>query len=108
MPAHKHADVMREYAEVAATREDPWVEFECMYEGLDWGAVGGHPAWGETVKYRRKPRTIEVKAGDTVFHLPPIILVTDDYAEVSITIFLDDEKAADKWHSFFRHIPVGQ
>ena len=44
---HPHAEMMAKYAEVAARRVDPWVEFEVRCGVKDWtrcgGLIGFHP-----------------------------------------------------------------
>ena len=49
--AHPHAQIMMKYAEVAARRIDPWVEFE--YVSRDqWNRLSDHPMWGHNTEYR--------------------------------------------------------
>lgn len=49
---HPHADLMAKYAEVAAKRVDPWVEFE-RYNYLTggWDRLDEHPSWRPNVIY---------------------------------------------------------
>jgi hypothetical protein len=49
--AHPHAEIMMKYAEVAARRVDPWVEFE--WHHIDkWRPLTSWPTWGINVQYR--------------------------------------------------------
>ncbi len=50
--AHPHAEIMAKYAEVAARRHDPWVEFE-RYNYLTggWDRLEEHPSWRPNAIY---------------------------------------------------------
>jgi hypothetical protein len=50
--AHPHAEIMMKYAEVAAWRIDPWVEFDVKFEYGDWDRLKDHPTWYESMRYR--------------------------------------------------------
>jgi hypothetical protein len=51
--AHPHADIMMKYAEVAARRIDPWVEFEIYSESFDnWIALEVPTFFDSVLKYR--------------------------------------------------------
>jgi len=62
MPAHIHADLMKQYAEDAMTTDKPWEFWQCLTGGSApvWFDLHKCPEWLETVKYRRKPRTISI------------------------------------------------
>lgn len=49
---HPHAEIMSKYAEVAARRVDPWVEFEFKCEGQGWSYCSGFPRFHITFEYR--------------------------------------------------------
>jgi hypothetical protein len=49
--AHPHAEIMMKYAEVAARRIDPWMEFEYVSRG-QWNRLSDHPMWGHNTEYR--------------------------------------------------------
>ena len=50
---HPHAEMMAKYAEVAARRVDPWVEFERFSHcDMDWDELPYHPDWTQGQKYR--------------------------------------------------------
>ena len=49
---HPHAEIMAKYAEVAARRVDPWVEFEFKCEGQGWSYCSGFPRFHITFEYR--------------------------------------------------------
>jgi len=55
---HKHADLMKQYAEDWAETYAPWKRWECDADG--WLPLKDHPYWLSDVKYRRKPRTINI------------------------------------------------
>jgi hypothetical protein len=51
--AHPHAEIMMKYAEVAARRIDPWVEFEIYSESFDnWIALEVPTFFDSVLKYR--------------------------------------------------------
>lgn len=50
--AHPHAEMMAKYAEVAARRVAPWVEFEYTCATNNWLRLNDHPTWDESIKYR--------------------------------------------------------
>lgn len=50
---HPHAEIMAKYAEVAARRVDPWVEFELYSEPFDdWVALETPTFFDTLLKYR--------------------------------------------------------
>jgi hypothetical protein len=48
---HPHAEMIMKYAEVAARRVDPWVEFEWYHIG-EWRPLTSWPTWGINAQYR--------------------------------------------------------
>ena len=59
MTAHKHADLMLQYAQDAMETDKPWERWEI--ETLDgWDKCGTSISWEECNNYRRKPQTIKV------------------------------------------------
>ncbi len=48
---HPHAETLAKYAEVAARRIDPWMEFEYEFRG-QWKRLNDHPMWGHNIEYR--------------------------------------------------------
>jgi hypothetical protein len=48
---HPHAEMIAKYAEVAARRIDPWVEFEVNLDN-NWEKIMGNPAWLDYREYR--------------------------------------------------------
>ena len=51
--AHTHAELMLKYAEVAARRVDPWVEFEYKsVSGGIWEELTSNPSWHTIREYR--------------------------------------------------------
>ena len=51
--AHPHAEVMAKYAEVAARRVDPWVEFELYSEPFDDWVALETPTFFDTTQQNR-------------------------------------------------------
>ena len=50
---HPHAEIMMIYAEVAARRVDPWVEFERFSHcDREWDGLPYHPDWTQGQEYR--------------------------------------------------------
>jgi hypothetical protein len=50
---HPHATMMLKYAEVAARRVDPWVEFERFSHcDREWDGLPYHPDWTQGQTYR--------------------------------------------------------
>lgn len=50
---HPYAELMKQYAEDAATRQNPWVLWE-YNNGTGWRELNTHPSWILSSKYRRK------------------------------------------------------
>lgn len=54
MARHKHADLMRQYAEDASKHEFPYIFWQCKV--IDrWHDLTKHPEWDYNTEYRRKP-----------------------------------------------------
>jgi hypothetical protein len=49
---HKHADMLKKYAEVAAYRNDPWVEFQILSKDGIWINFNNNIAFVEAFDYR--------------------------------------------------------
>jgi hypothetical protein len=49
---HPHAEIMAKYAEVAARRVDPWVEFEVKCDRQDWSKCTSFSCFRADYKYR--------------------------------------------------------
>lgn len=49
---HPHADIMAKYAEVAARRDDPWVEFEWRDFDKTWRKAGEMISFSSHTEYR--------------------------------------------------------
>ena len=49
---HPHAEIMAKYAEIAACRTDPWIEFQYTCATNNWLKLKDHPTWDESIKYR--------------------------------------------------------
>jgi len=61
MPAHIHAELMKQYAEDALTTDKPWELWECKGpKSNEWDNLRIGPTWYECHQYRRKPRTINI------------------------------------------------
>ena len=61
MTAHIHAELMKQYAEDAATTDEPWRLWEWSADGLIWSPMNGVATFfAPAIQYRRKPRTINI------------------------------------------------
>lgn len=60
MPAHVHAELMKQYAEDAMTTDKPWELWQSMDEDGDWFDLSKPLAFFSNLVYRRKPRTIKI------------------------------------------------
>ncbi len=60
MPAHKHAELMLQYAQDAAETDSPWERWEVwLITHNKWAPMTeGNMAWWSDATYRRKPKTI--------------------------------------------------
>ena len=59
--AHKHAELMRQYAEDAQKCENPWVLWEVSIdEGNTWRDLTDNPGWYYEANYRRKGKHITI------------------------------------------------
>lgn len=58
MVKHKHAALMKQYAQDWAETEEPWKRWEVTSHRGEWVALCGHPYWNEENEYRRKPSTL--------------------------------------------------
>lgn len=57
---HRHAELMKIYAEDAMETEKPWERWEYSLEGKVWMDLISQPRWGDDYEYRRKPRTVNI------------------------------------------------
>lgn len=53
--AHKHADLMMQYALDAAETDKPWRLWECRNSNGMWLQMAGNPNWSVGLEFRRKP-----------------------------------------------------
>ena len=60
MTAHKHADLMLQYAQDAAETEKPWERWEMGDDNIVWLPCSNNPLWDTSVMYRHKPQVIKV------------------------------------------------
>lgn len=60
MTAHKHANLMMQYAQDAAESVTPWEMWEYKLHGDPWFECENHPTWSENIMYRRKHQLIKV------------------------------------------------
>ena len=59
MPAHKHENLMAQYAQDALQSATPWELWEFKYDFCAyWGACPGNPSWDNDAQYRRKPAAL--------------------------------------------------
>ncbi len=61
MPGHPHADLMAKAAEIAKTDSEWWKHFQFKADNRsDWGDMPCHFIFYDHVKYRIKPRFIDI------------------------------------------------
>lgn len=53
--AHKHADLMMQYALDAAETDKPWKRWEVRDYSGNWTDLVSGPSWSVNLEYRRKP-----------------------------------------------------
>ena len=64
MTAHKHCELMKQYAEDAAETDKPHERWEVRRTSKtrewveEWKTLNGEPSWNPECEYRRKPRTV--------------------------------------------------
>ena len=60
MTAHKHAELMLQYAQDAMETDKPWERWQIRPEGgtEGWHDCSGRLCFSERCEYRRKPRTL--------------------------------------------------
>lgn len=58
---HPHAELMMQYAQDAMETDKPWELWQYRPNGeIGWCDCERSPIWGESIEYRRKPRTINI------------------------------------------------
>lgn len=69
MTKYIHADLLKQYAEIAQHSETPWNQFQIRNVAVGrWEPLDGPTNFSPTVRYRRKP--LFVKAGAYEFAVP--------------------------------------
>ena len=61
---HKHAELMMQYAQDAMETDKPWERWEFKVSNDIWYSLECHPAWTESIQFRRKPKTLSVTLAD--------------------------------------------
>lgn len=74
--AHKHAELMKQYADDAARYDEPWRYWQVKFDGR-WDDCLDHPSWWAS-EYRRKPKTININGHE----VPEPMMVKPDVDEV--------------------------
>lgn len=64
MTGSRHWKLMQEYAEDAEFSPEPWLSWECSFEGLPWVKLACHPHWIDRAQYRRRVPTIDINGFD--------------------------------------------
>lgn len=59
MTAHKHADLMLQYAQDAMETDKPWERWEWLGD-KEWHPCSNPVSWKVSIKYRRKSQVIRV------------------------------------------------
>lgn len=60
MTGHIHAELMKQYANDAATYKRPWELWECRGSCDYWEGLENNPHWYTDQQYRRKQKTINI------------------------------------------------
>lgn len=61
MTKHIHAELMMQYAQDALETNTPWERWECTNAIKEqWIQMSSNPNWYPDIKYRRKPKTINI------------------------------------------------
>lgn len=69
MTKYIHADLLKQYAEIAQHSETPWNQFQIRNVAVGrWESLDGPTHFSPTARYRRKP--LFIKAGDYEFAVP--------------------------------------
>lgn len=59
--AHRHANLMAEYAKDAFKTSRPWERWECNSNVAgEWSACSSNPTWDPYKNYRRKPEKVKM------------------------------------------------
>lgn len=91
MTAHKHADLMLQYAKDAMETDKPWERWEVrMAANVQPNAVferlSYHPGWHTSNEYRRKPQTIKIGKWEFPKPIEQSLGYTDVYYYVNFNI----------------------
>ena len=76
---HIHAAAMAEYAKDAAETDMPWERWEFSMNSQDYKSLHKHPSWGESNKYRRKPKTILINGHEVPEPCRTPLDIDDEY-----------------------------
>ena len=103
---HKHAELMMQYAQDAMETPHPWERWqyqtESMQEGDVWNNCFLNPSFGESYKYRRKPKVVSVTlANGEVVSWPEPLKLSD--LELNKSYFFIDTELdihETRWVSF--------
>ena len=89
-----HSELIKEYAEDCQIFKEPWLLWE-WYDSSDlsWETHRTHPNWYCNVKYRRKPRTININGYEV---LEPLI----DSPDEDQLVYLVDVASESLVHTF--------
>lgn len=96
MTAHKHADLMLQYAQDAAETDRPWERWEVriaadVQPNAVFERLFSHPKWYTNNEYRRKPQVIRVGR----YEFPEPITEMPKEGTIYWTINLS------RWHGFY-------
>jgi hypothetical protein len=101
MTAHKHANLMLQYAQDAMETDKPWERWEVEAPN-EWKGCEISPSWSEDHNYRRKPQTIKVTVNGKDMEFPK--LLTTKVIEGDFIYVLDKSNPAET--PPFRVIPL--
>ena len=76
---HIHAELMAQYAEDALESDKPWERWEFSMNSQDYKSLHKHPSWGESNKYRRKPKVILINGHEVPEPCRTPLDIDDEY-----------------------------
>lgn len=97
---HKHAKLMMMYAEDALKTDKPWELWECNTANDDCGEIWVefhfHPYWGDSTRYRRKPKKININGYEVPEPVREPLKKCDRYYVADFNGVFEYEWAGDK------------
>ena len=86
MARHKHADLMKQYAEDASKHEFPYIFWQCKV--IDrWHDLTKHPEWDYNTEYRRKPLEQNELISVSVKFMKPLTASDLEFMDPDTTVY---------------------